>query len=217
MERPGQVESLRGGSSPTKIARNITGEDALKLLSMDEPGIWAIPDETRYGRSSIARHVVGYIRPNAYTNPEDNVGESGLEEAYQNVLVRGRPSWVGTVTTGEGDLPGAGLRIAPAENAPPDLVTTIDARVQLVAEQTGGTRRSARSGGHPGRGHFGNPRYGVPSFLRSEPAGPLPGGFSSSLCQPRHLRLPSRVRVEGSHHELRLGARPIPDSRDFYL
>lgn len=136
-ETMAKVESLRGGSSPTKIARNITGEDALKLLSMDEPGIWAIPDETRYGRSSIARHVVGYIRPNAYTNPEDNVGESGLEEAYQTYLSGGRPSWVGTVTTGEGDLlPGAGLRIAPAENAPPDLVTTIDARVQLVAEQT---------------------------------------------------------------------------------
>lgn len=131
-----RIRGLRGASTPVKVARNISGEKAQKLLLVNEPGIWAIPEEIRYGKSSNARHVVGHIRPNAYLNPEDNVGEGGLEEEYQAFLAGGRPAWVGNVTTGEGDpIPGAGVRIAPPENPPPDLVTTLDARVQLAVEK----------------------------------------------------------------------------------
>lgn len=131
-----EAGALRQASFPVKLTRNLIGSDALRIIDLDEPGIWVIPDETRYGQSSIARHVVGHIRPNAYLRPEDNVGEGGLEQEYQSLLAGGRPSWVGSVTTGDGNLlPGTGLRIAPSEGTPEDLITTLDVRIQLYVEQ----------------------------------------------------------------------------------
>ena len=80
--------------------------------------------------------MVGHIRPNAYINPKDNIGESGLERWFQAELVGGTPAWAGTLVAGDGqELPGAGVRIGSLRDYPKDLVTTIDASIQYSVEK----------------------------------------------------------------------------------
>ncbi len=95
-----------------------------------------IPEEQRYGPNSLARHLVGHVRTNAYLNPKDNVGEGGLEKWFQTSLAGGYPASAGVVLTGEGDgVPGVGIRVAPPQDLPADLWTTLDVTVQLAVEE----------------------------------------------------------------------------------
>lgn len=121
---------------PRKIARNVDEAHITEILRGGrDNGLWVVPEETRYGPLSIARHVVGHVRANAYISPSDNVGESGLEKWFQSTLAGGYPASAGIVLTGEGSgLPGSGVRIAPPQNMPNDLFTTLDASVQRAVE-----------------------------------------------------------------------------------
>ncbi len=127
---------LDTGTSPAKILREISPEKAQSIVSKNIPGLLVIPEEIRYGPCSLARHVVGHIRPNAYINPKDNIGESGLERWFQAELVGGTPAWAGTIVAGDGqELPGAGVRIGSVKDYPKDLVTTLDASIQCSVEK----------------------------------------------------------------------------------
>lgn len=127
---------LDTGTSPAKILREISPGKAQAIVAKSIPGLVVIPEETRYGPCSLARHVVGHIRPNAYINPKDNIGESGLERWFQAELVGGTPAWAGTLVAGDGqELPGAGVRIGSLRDYPKDLVTTIDASIQYSVEK----------------------------------------------------------------------------------
>lgn len=123
--------------APVKVARSLTAAQIEKALSeAGESGLLIVPEEIRYGPGSLACHVVGHVRPNAYMDSRDNVGESGLEKTFQTTLAGGVPAWSGVVVTAEGEgVPGTGLRIAPPSQAPEDLNTTIDAAAQLVVEE----------------------------------------------------------------------------------
>ncbi|MGI6627427.1 MAG: peptidoglycan D,D-transpeptidase FtsI family protein [Bacillota bacterium] len=130
------LESVLDTSAlPSKILRNISAAQAKDIVSANIPGLAVIPEEIRYGPFSLARHVVGHIRPNAYMNPKDNIGENGLERWFQSELAGGTPAWAGTLVTGEGqELPGAGVRIGSIRDYPKDLVTTIDVSIQYTVE-----------------------------------------------------------------------------------
>jgi penicillin-binding protein 2 len=120
-----------------KVQREASPEEVDDVLrqKMGE-GLVVIPEEIRYGPSSLARHVVGHVRTNAYVNPRDNIGEGGLEKWFQKTLSGGYPSSAGVVLTGEGTgIPGAGIRVAPPQDKPPDLWTTMDVSVQMVVEE----------------------------------------------------------------------------------
>lgn len=138
-----------GEAVAQKIAREASAEEIRKaLLGRDEDGLAVIPEEIRYGPYSLARHVVGYVRTNAYLNPRDNVGEAGLEKWFQETLSGGYPASAGVVLTGEGAaMPGAGIRVVPPLDRPPDLWTTLDISIQRVVEdvldETGVTKGAA--------------------------------------------------------------------------
>lgn len=129
-----RVESLlQSDESPAKIG---LVDPAILEDMPDDPGLLVVPELIRYGDASLARHVVGHIRPNAYLNPADNVGESGIERAYQSILAGGAASWVGTIETGQGEeIPGLGLRIGPGLSHPRDVTTTLDAWIQREVER----------------------------------------------------------------------------------
>lgn len=124
-------------SAPVKVVGSGLPPDGLaRVFEGGISRVDVVPDEVRYGQASIARHVVGYVRSGARANSRDNMGEDGLEKWYQQLLTKGASSWAGITATGEGtELPGAVLRIAPAERHPADLTTTLDAAVQLAVEQ----------------------------------------------------------------------------------
>lgn len=125
-----------GDDPPVKVARSLSSAQIQQVLSAAHAGgLTVIPEEVRYGPGSLACHVVGHIRANAYMDPRDNVGESGLESAFQSTLAGGSPAWSGVVVTAEGgDVPGTGIRIAPPVEVPKDLYTTLDASVQRAVE-----------------------------------------------------------------------------------
>jgi penicillin-binding protein 2 len=123
------------GDSPVKVKRSLTATEVEEILARESGDAAIVPEEIRYGPNSLACHVVGHVRPNAYNDPRDNVGESGLEKAFQGTLAGGSPAWSGVVVTAEGDgLPGTGMRIAPPAQDPADLYTTLDAGVQRSVE-----------------------------------------------------------------------------------
>jgi peptidoglycan glycosyltransferase/penicillin-binding protein 2 len=124
------------GDPPVKVARCLSPSQVARAVELARPDCLAIvPEEVRYGPGSLACHVVGHVRQNAYLDPRDNVGESGLERSFQSCLFGGEPAWAGVVVTGEGgDVPGTGIRIAPGDRVPADLYTTIDASVQRSVE-----------------------------------------------------------------------------------
>jgi len=123
--------------APEKVTREASPQEVGAVLTGVAGEGWVvIPEEKRYGPQSLARHVVGHVRTNAYINPRDNVGESGLEKWFQSSLAGGYPASAGVVLTGEGTgVPGVGIRVAPPLDPPEDLRTTLDAAVQLVVEQ----------------------------------------------------------------------------------
>jgi len=118
------------------IAQDLDAEQLSRaLLAGAEAPVAVVPIERRYGPRSLARHVVGYVKVNAYTDRADNIGETGLERRFQAELVGEVSSWVGIVATGEGsDVPGTGLRIGADRAQPADLVTTLDAFIQRETE-----------------------------------------------------------------------------------
>lgn len=131
--------SAGGGSKDPvaeKVVREASPEEVAEVLTRKrEEGYAVIPEEIRYGPSSLARHVVGHVRTNAYINPRDNVGEGGLEKWFQDSLSGGYPSSAGVVLTGEGTgLPGMGIRVVPPQDRPPDLWTTLDVSIQMTVE-----------------------------------------------------------------------------------
>jgi len=130
------IDSASSAKGPKKVQRNVSQEDMREVLEGERGKAWlVIPEEVRYGPKSMARHVVGHVRVNAYMNPADNVGESGLEKWFQSSLTGKEPATVGVVLTGEGsDIPGVGVRISSPKDEPSDLRTTLDASVQRVVE-----------------------------------------------------------------------------------
>ena len=129
-------EALEDRTTPFKITLEPSLFEMERIIGSAIPGLALVPEEIRYGYGSLARHVLGYVRPNAYLNPEDNVGESGLESWYQSVLIGGIPTWAGTFVTGEGaEIPGSGIRMGSGREHSTDLLTTLDARIQLGVEQ----------------------------------------------------------------------------------
>lgn len=130
------LELSAGNGVPCKVIRELSPDQIYRLLSEEKPGLAVVPEEIRYGPESLARHVVGHVRPNAYLSPRDNIGEGGLEQWFQEQLVGSSPAWAGTVVAGDGrELPGTGLRIGVPPDPPSDLWTTLDLGIQLAVER----------------------------------------------------------------------------------
>ena len=152
---------------PIPIARNVSVQQALSVAEQHElfPGVIAGPDTIRRfpaPYSLNAAHVLGYLSPatekelsSAAAKGEvmqrsDLVGRAGLEETYDSYL-RGKPG----VTQVAVDIVGhAQTTVADTPPVNGDhLVTSIDSRIQAVAErELGNAVARARSQVSPTNG-----------------------------------------------------------------
>ncbi|MEW5921985.1 MAG: penicillin-binding protein 2 [Bacillota bacterium] len=94
-------------------------------------GLIVVTAYNRYGEGALATHLVGHI------GPGDGEGKVGLEQFF-NTQLQGNPSILAAVVDGRNRLvEGLGYRLWEIENetAPPDLVLTIDSRIQFEVER----------------------------------------------------------------------------------
>ena len=113
---------------------------AIKEHQEDYAGV-AIETQTlrTYPDGDLAAHEVGYIgqvsaadkKADASLNDDDTIGQSGLESSYDSAL-RGRDGYQTVHLDARGDAVGTGPTVA--AQAGDTLVTSIDARVQKLAE-----------------------------------------------------------------------------------
>lgn len=116
---------------PVKIESNVDAATAQKINATGLSGIVAVEEKMRYGSSSLAAHIIGYI------NSADNKGVSGIEKMYDDVLRGNHPEYLAAmIDAGQQIIPGLGYkRLNLAEgNDPKNIVLTIDSRIQKVVE-----------------------------------------------------------------------------------
>jgi penicillin-binding protein 2 len=117
---------------PFKLKTDMDAMTARKVNARRIPGVMAVAEKMRYGYSSLAAHVVGYI------NAADNHGVSGIEGMYDDILRGSQPTYlVAVVDAGQQLIPGLGYkRVRLADNSGPShVVLTIDSRVQKIVEK----------------------------------------------------------------------------------
>lgn len=120
-----------GDLRPSKLKTDIDAVTAQKINSRGLPGVMAVAEKVRYGYSSLAAHVVGYI------NAADNKGVSGIEGLYDDILRGSQATYLAAmVDAGQQIIPGLGykrLRLA-GGTGPSNIVLTLDSRIQKIVE-----------------------------------------------------------------------------------
>jgi cell division protein FtsI/penicillin-binding protein 2 len=116
---------------PFKLKTDVDAVTAQKINDQRIPGVIAVAERLRYGSSSIAAHLVGYI------NLADNRGMSGIEKMYDDLLRGTQPDYVAAfVDAGQQVIPGLGykrLRITDHQG-PSNVILTLDGRIQKIVE-----------------------------------------------------------------------------------
>lgn len=130
LEEAAVADELRIRKQPvlTDIGEEMKGE--LESLGLD--GITIINSMQRYGADSIARHVVGYI------SRRDQVGQSGIEKFFEDVLAEKSGSTIGMVTDARKNLvQGLGYRINKESDRSGylNVELTLDYHIQKIAEE----------------------------------------------------------------------------------
>lgn len=134
-----ELDAVLGTPGPPRRLRvNVAPGVAEAVWVANWPGIVAVTEKIRYGPDSLARHLVGYVLPHAYTNPADNLGVAGLEGRYDALLKgRGPELLVACVNAHQELIAGLGYRVQ--QGAPRDpghsLILTLDASIQRVVEE----------------------------------------------------------------------------------
>lgn len=122
---------LREEKRPFKLKTDVDAVTAQRINARSIPGVVAVAERMRYGASSVAAHVVGYI------NAADNRGMSGIEKKYDEMLRGSYPGYVAAfVDAGQQIIPGLGykrLKINDSQG-PSNIVLTIDSRIQKIVE-----------------------------------------------------------------------------------
>ncbi len=130
---------ITGWNGPLRvqIAGEVDEQLAETIAEASWPGMVAVQDHLRYGHDALARHIVGYIRPNAYCHPQDNVGEMGLEARYNHWLKGYDPmQLVACVDANHHLIDGLGYRIRPStDSVAHSVCLTIDAEFQRIVEE----------------------------------------------------------------------------------
>lgn len=114
-----------------KLKSDIDGLTAQKLNALHVPGILVLSEKMRYGYSSLASHVTGYI------NSSDNRGVSGIEAMFDDVLRGNQPEYAAAlVDATQQVIPGLGYKRMRLDNGtgPNNVVLTIDSRIQKSVE-----------------------------------------------------------------------------------
>ncbi|VBB06016.1 Hypothetical protein LUCI_1227 [Lucifera butyrica] len=116
---------------PFQLHTELDALAAKKVSSLKLPGVIVVGERMRYGYSSLASHVVGYI------NSADNKGVSGIEGMYDSVLRGSRPEYVAAIVdAGRRIIPGLGYKRLRMGNGaePNNIILTIDSNIQKIVE-----------------------------------------------------------------------------------
>ncbi|MEN6412574.1 MAG: penicillin-binding protein 2 [Veillonellales bacterium] len=119
--------------SPFKLKTDIDLLTAKKINGLNIPGVVAVTEKLRYGYSSLAAHITGYI------NTADNKGVSGIEAMYDDVLRGNQPEYAAAlVDAGQQIIPGLGYKRMRFLNGsgPNNVVLTLDTHIQKIVEES---------------------------------------------------------------------------------
>ncbi len=104
-------------------------ESKNQILDMHLEGVSAVNTLKRYDENSVARHLLGYIKK------VDQVGETGIEKAYEDILKIDGENKIGVVTDARYNLlPGIGYRVMTAESKNSNVMLTLDYHIQRIVE-----------------------------------------------------------------------------------
>jgi len=125
------LSELTAHKQPFKLKMKIDAITGQKINSLKIPGVIVVAEKSRYGYSSLAAHVTGYI------NSADNEGVSGIEGMYDDVLRGNQPEYAtALVDATDRIIPGLGykrLRLS-GGSGPSNVVLTLDRSIQKNVE-----------------------------------------------------------------------------------
>ncbi|MGE5528261.1 MAG: penicillin-binding transpeptidase domain-containing protein [Patescibacteria group bacterium] len=120
-------KSLRLRLASVWIKRQVRAEDARRVLEAQLPGIKVLPRIQRFYPGGLAGQVLGFAG-------SDNQGLEGLE-VYYDPYLRGRRGWDMAEYSAVGRQIPAGQRLYVPALPGNELILTIDANVQFIAER----------------------------------------------------------------------------------
>jgi peptidoglycan glycosyltransferase/penicillin-binding protein 2 len=124
------LNSLTGKSKPLILKTDKAGRDA--LLGLDIDWVSIMYSVERYEEDSLARHVIGYV------NRRDQVGQVGIEKAYEKILRDKKVYEIGTVTdAAKNPIKGLGYRLKDwsGSGRKLDVKLTLDYHIQKIVEK----------------------------------------------------------------------------------
>ncbi|NLY44057.1 MAG: peptidoglycan glycosyltransferase [Clostridiaceae bacterium] len=123
-------ETFREQVPVTYIVENYLEQEIREVL--DDPSIKIIPLSKRYGKESLARHIIGYV------NEADQTGFSGIEKAFDSYLNERKPQSIGMVGDAiKRSIPGLGYRVINcfSNNEGEAVRLTLDYHIQSIVEK----------------------------------------------------------------------------------
>jgi len=131
LQAPKIMTRIAKDERPFKLKTDLDAITAKKINALKIPGVLVIAEKVRYGYSSLAAHVTGYI------NASDNKGVSGIEGMFDEVLRGNQPEYAAAlVDAGQQIIPGLGYKRLRLTNGsgPNNVVLTLDSRIQKIVE-----------------------------------------------------------------------------------
>jgi peptidoglycan glycosyltransferase/penicillin-binding protein 2 len=110
----------------------VDGTQKEALLALDTDGVSIVNSYKRYGETSLARHIVGYL------GKKDQKGQSGLEKYFENVLAGSEASYVAAINDATNKpVKGKGYRLINREdvNGTSNVRLTVDYHIQAIVER----------------------------------------------------------------------------------
>lgn len=114
------------------VLQDIDEDCKNRLAALGLEGVTIINSLQRYGADSIARHITGYL------GKKDQVGRSGMEKFFEDVLGEKTGNSIGMITDARNNLvKGLGYRINKDAGSAGklDVVLTLDYHIQEIVEE----------------------------------------------------------------------------------
>jgi penicillin-binding protein 2 len=144
-EMTGKSKEHFSGKDITYYTESITNPDPSWIKAIEDgvfPGVLYQKSNMRYGDSSLARHVIGYLRKS------DGVPLSGIEKVFEKHLHTGSAKQVHAVADAKDHIiPGLGYTLTEPDTKPYNVRLTLDYKIQEILEKALDKYPDRRHGG----------------------------------------------------------------------
>lgn len=125
---PEYLDNLISKNKPVLIETDKAGSEA--ILRMNTDWVCILESLDRYGGGTLAKHVIGYL------NKKDQVGQAGIEKAYEDELRDKSIFVIGSVTdAAKNPIRGLGYRVKElSADGKYDVRLTLDYHIQKIVE-----------------------------------------------------------------------------------